>query len=238
MHPLLSAQYLLHVRCPLCLSSSQDTTSANTKAISTRRELYLKLRAMQSWRPWSFKPEVKVLPAHYESAEPYDLVVLISSMINELIQFNEQMAPHHSQQTRFHSCSPPEVSVHDYLQRLTTHAQLSPPILLSMVYYLHWLCILYPAFTVSSLSIHRFLVVSTTVASKALSDSFWTNKTYARIGGISTTELGMLELDFLFNLEWKIFPEPEVLVDYYQHLVARCEGFKIDDSNPSTCTHR
>lgn len=200
--------------------------------------LCLKPRHSQSKRLSYSKSEVKLLPAQYESTRPSDLVVLISSMIMELIQINDKMRPHQDQQTRFHSHFPPQISIHNYLQRLTTHAKLSSAILLSMVYYLDRLCILYPAFTVSSLSIHRFLIVSATVASKGLSDSFWTNKTYARIGGISTTELAMLELEFLFRLEWKIIPEPEVLVDYYQHLVDRCEGFKIDDSNPSSCTHR
>ncbi|PKX88220.1 uncharacterized protein P174DRAFT_446570, partial [Aspergillus novofumigatus IBT 16806] len=106
-------------------------------------------------------------------------------------------------------------------------ATLSPPILLSMVYYIDRLCALYPAFTVSSLTIHRFLIASATVASKGLSDSFWTNKTYARVGGISMAELALLELEFLFRVEWRIVPQPEVLVDYYQSLVERCDGYEI-----------
>lgn len=178
-------------------------------------QLYLKLRTMRSGRPWSSKTEVKLLPAQYESSEPSDLVVLISSINMELIQINDKIPPHQGQQTRFHSRSPPQISVHNYLQRLTTRAKLPSVILLSMVYYFDRLCVLYPAFTVSSLSIHRFLIVSATVTSKGLSDSFCTNKTYARIGGISTTELAMLELEFLFRLEWQIIPEQAVLVYYY-----------------------
>lgn len=174
------------------------------------------------------KPDVKILPAQYELAEPRDMVVLISSMLMELIRFNDKIPLHQGRLTRFHSRSPPRISVQDYLQRLTTHATLSPPILLSMVYYIDRLCALYPAFTVSSLTIHRFLITSATVASKGLSDSFWTNKTYARVGGIGMTELAMLELEFLFKVEWRIVPQPEVLVDYYQSLVDRCDGFEIE----------
>ena len=119
------------------------------------------------------------------------------------------------------------------MQRLTTHATLSPPILLSMVYYIDRLCAFYPAFTVSSLTIHRFLITSATVASKGLSDSFWTNKTYARVGGISMTELAMLELEFLFRTQWRIVPQPEVLEDYYKSLVERCDGYEIDRTAPA-----
>ncbi|KAJ5796626.1 uncharacterized protein N7518_005166 [Penicillium psychrosexuale] len=186
------------------------------------------LERSQSKRLRPSKPEVKMLPTQYELADPRDMVVLISSMLMELIRFNDKIPLHQGRLTRFHSRSPPRISVQDYLQRLTTHATLSPPILLSMVYYIDRLCALYPAFTVSSLTIHRFLITSATVASKGLSDSFWTNKTYARVGGIGMTELAMLELDFLFRVEWRIVPQPEVLVDYYQSLVDRCEGFEIE----------
>ncbi|KAI9041482.1 regulatory cyclin phoB [Aspergillus affinis] len=185
------------------------------------------LEGSQSKRLRPSKPSVKVLPTHYEQADPRDIVVLISSMLMELIRFNDKIPLHQGRLTRFHSRSPPRITVQDYLQRLTTHATLSPPILLSMVYYIDRLCALYPSFTVSSLTIHRFLIASATVASKGLSDSFWTNKTYSRVGGISMTELALLELEFLFRVEWRIVPQPEVLVDYYQSLVERCDGYEI-----------
>ncbi|RLL96256.1 hypothetical protein CFD26_106333 [Aspergillus turcosus] len=192
-----------------------------------RRTGELDLERSQSKRLRPSKPDVKYLPENYDEADPRDLVILISSMLMELIRFNDKIPLNNGRLTRFHSRSPPRISVQDYLQRLTTHATLSPPILLSMVFYIDRLCALYPAFTVSSLTIHRFLIASATVASKGLSDSFWTNKTYARVGGISMAELALLELEFLFRVEWRIVPQPEVLVDYYQSLVERCDGYEI-----------
>lgn len=189
------------------------------------------MEVSQSKRLRPSGPNVKLLPELYELADTSDIVVLISSMLMELIQLNDKIPLHQGRLTRFHSRSPPRISVHDYLQRLTTHATLSPPILLSMVYYIDRLCALYPAFTVSSLTIHRFLIASATVASKGLSDSFWTNKTYARVGGISMAELALLELELLIRVEWRIVPQPEVLVDYYQSLVVRCDGYQIQHGN-------
>jgi len=168
------------------------------------------------------------MPMQYETCNPRDLVVLISSMLMELVRYNDAIPLRDGHLTRFHSRAPPGISVLDYLQRLTTHATLSPPILLSMVYYIDKLCALYPAFTISSLTVHRFLITSATVASKGLSDSFWTNKTYARVGGVSLKELALLELEFLWRVEWRIVPKPEVLVDYYRSLVERSEGYEID----------
>ena len=149
-------------------------------------------------------------------------------MLMELIRFNDEIPLKDGRLTRFHSRAPPGISVIDYLQRLTTHATLSPPILLSMVYYIDRLCALYPAFTISSLTVHRFLITAATVASKGLSDSFWTNNTYARVGGVSLKELALLELEFLWRVEWRIVPKPEVLEDYYRSLVERSDGFGME----------
>lgn len=88
---------------------------------------------------------------------------------------------------------------------------------------------MYPAFTIGSLTVHRFLITAATVAAKGLSDSFWTNATYARIGGISTSELATLELDFLQRVQYRIVPQPETLVDYYVSLVHRSPDYELED---------
>jgi len=83
----------------------------------------------------------------------------------------------------------------------------------------------------TTLTVHRFLITAATVAAKGLSDSFWNNTTYARVGGIKIAELGLLELDFLYRVDWKIVPVPEVLVDYYKGLVKRSEGYKLEQTS-------
>ena len=131
--------------------------------------------------------------------------------------------------------APPSISFRDYLIRLIVHATLSPPLLLSMVFYIDRLCALYPAFTISSLTVHRFLITAATVAAKGLGDSFWTNSTYARVGGVSVKELALLELELLKRLKWRIVPKPEVLVDYYKSLVERSNGFVLEQSAEPHC---
>lgn len=119
----------------------------------------------------------------------------------------------------------------DYLHRLAKHATLSPPLLLSMVYYIDRLCVSYPDFTINTLTVHRFLITAATVAAKGLSDSFWNNSTYARVGGVRVAELKLLELEFLYRVDWKIVPNPEVLVAYYRGLVERCAGYVLEEES-------
>lgn len=128
-----------------------------------------------------------------------------------------------------HIRTAPGISVLDYLHRLAKHATLIPPLLLSMVYYIDRLCALYPDFTINTLTVHRFLITAATVAAKGLSDSFWNNSTYARVGGVRVAELKLLELEFLHRVDWKIVPDPDVLVAYYRGLVQRSPAYVLED---------
>lgn len=67
------------------------------------------------------------------------------------------------------------------------------------------------------------------MAAKGLSDSFWNNSTYARVGGVRVAELKLLELDFLTRVDWKIVPDPDVLVAYYRGLVQRSPAYALED---------
>lgn len=127
----------------------------------------------------------------------------------------------------------PGISVLDYLHRLAKHATLIPPLLLSMVYYIDRLCALYPDFTINTLTVHRFLITAATVAGKGLSDSFWNNSFYARVGGVKVAELKLLELEFLYRVDWKIVPNPEVLIAYYKGLIERCPGYVLEGDEDS-----
>ena len=209
---------------PSNTAQREDATPSTTQQPTTQPSTSTSSKKM---RP--LDTPVRRLPLDYSLCPPRDLVLLISSMLLDLIRYNDAIPLASNHLTRFHSRAPPGISVVDYLQRLTTHATLLPPILLSMVFYIDKLCALYPAFTISSLTVHRFLITAATVASKGLSDSFWTNKTYARVGGVSVRELALLEMELLTRVQWRIVPQPEVLSDYYRSLVGRTEGYELEE---------
>ncbi|KAF2969879.1 hypothetical protein GQX73_g3688 [Xylaria multiplex] len=190
------------------------------------------VEASQSSSPKRTRPNAnppKILPSRYELCDVEDMVILIANMIGELIETNDSLAMKSGNLTRFHSRTAPGISVLDYLQRLAKHATLTPPLLLSMVYYIDRLCALYTDFTINTLTVHRFLITAATVAGKGLSDSFWNNSFYARVGGVKVAELKLLELEFLYRVDWRIVPIPEVLEAYYKGLVDRCDGYIIQE---------
>ncbi|KAH7393015.1 cyclin-domain-containing protein [Pyrenochaeta sp. MPI-SDFR-AT-0127] len=223
--PVSPAQDALPHVSPAPKDSTQPTAEA---AAWKEASASIQIPSSPAKRARPQDPNVKIMPLQYETCDVKDLGILISDMLMELVRLNDGYPLRDGTLTRFHSRAPPGISVRDYLSRLIVHATLSPPILLSMVFYVDKLCAMYPAFTISSLTVHRFLITAATVAAKGLSDSFWTNSLYARVGGVSVRELALLELEFLRRLEWRIVPKPEVLVDYYKGLVDRGTGYAIE----------
>lgn len=61
-----------------------------------------------------------------------------------------------------------------------------------------------PAFVLSSLTCHRFVISSIAVSSKCLCDAFHSNSVYAKVGGIPLAELNVLEREFLRMIDWKL----------------------------------
>jgi hypothetical protein len=108
--------------------------------------------------------------------------------------------------TRFHSKTPPKISVLDYLYRLTKFSNLDHTVLLATLSYIDLLMIACPAFEINSLTVHRFLLTATTVACKGLRDSFYTNEHYAKVGGVHVSELNILEQELLVQINYRILP--------------------------------
>ena len=76
--------------------------------------------------------------------------------------------------------------------------------LLSLLAYIDVTCTNLPTFTLSSLTVHRFLIAGVCAGSKAQCDVFCTNSHYAKVGGIKVTELNGLEREFLKVTQWDL----------------------------------
>ena len=131
------------------------------------------------------------LPEEYLRCSRTHLVVIISRMLSFLIQINDanNAGNQTMELTRFHSKAAPSITVYQYLIRLTKYSSLEHSVLLSAVYYIDLLSAVYPEFTLNSLTVHRFLLTATTIASKGLCDSFCTNTHYSKVGGVQCLSL-------------------------------------------------
>ncbi len=134
----------------------------------------------------------------------FPFLLLTAHMLNRLMAHNDQVPLTHSHLTRFHSRAPPSISVLEYLRRIVRYTNLEKLPLLSLLAYIDTTCLSLPTFTLSSLTVHRFLISGVTAGSKALCDAFCTNGHYAKVGGIRVNELNALEREFLKITEWAL----------------------------------
>ncbi|KDQ21819.1 hypothetical protein BOTBODRAFT_150803 [Botryobasidium botryosum FD-172 SS1] len=167
------------------------------------------------------------------------LVVMIADMLERLLSFNDQIPLSPEGLTRFHSRTPPTISVLEYLRRIVKYTNVERSCLLITLHYIDRICERLKHFTISSLTVHRFIISSVTVSTKALCDAFCTNSHYAKVGGIQLIELNILEKEFLNAIDWRLSCTGELLQSYYVNLVrSHSTGvFKIADPDPSAATN-
>ncbi|CAE6421118.1 unnamed protein product [Rhizoctonia solani] len=165
-----------------------------------------------------------ILPPDFLDASIDDIVNLIADMLDRLTSHNDQIPLRPEALTRFHSRTPPGISIQDYLKRIVKYTNVERSCLLITLHYIDQICTLLPHFTISSLTVHRFVISSITVSSKALCDAFCTNSHYARVGGIKLIELNVLEREFLQKIDWRLTCTREMLQEYYTNLVRTHSG--------------
>lgn len=121
--------------------------------------------------------------------------------------------------TIFDAISVPAMSIHCYLVRIRRYTKFDFNCFMVAVGFINQLCVTRgPAFCPTMHNIHRLLITSLLVASKAADDVFHANLFMAQCGGIGVTELNNLELEMCTQLEWKLMPQPQHLQDLYEAL--------------------
>ncbi|EPZ32090.1 negative regulatory factor [Rozella allomycis CSF55] len=116
--------------------------------------------------------------------------------------------------TRFHSQCIPKFSIISYFQRISQYALCSNETFIFALIYIDRVLASCPSILLTSLNIHRMFLTSVLIAGKYNDDCFFANSHYARIGGISCTEMTNLEREFLAYLKYDL-SVPLSTYDYY-----------------------
>lgn len=124
--------------------------------------------------------------------------------------------------TRFHSKQCPQISISNYLLRIIKYACIDKTALLMMLVYLDRLLHCKRAtLTLNSLTVHRLVITAIVCAAKCNFDTFCTNAHYGKVGGISTREMNVLEMEFLAGLDYDLSLGGCENIQYYYDLVRR-----------------
>lgn len=127
----------------------------------------------------------------------------------------EPLNQQHSAITRkFYSKQPPPISLEDYLMRIQKFCPMSTAVYLATSIYIHRLAVEERAIPVTRRNSHRLLLAGLRVAMKALEDLSYPHRRFAKVGGVSETELARLEVSFCFLTNFDLRTTSEQLLDH------------------------
>ncbi|KZW03842.1 cyclin-domain-containing protein [Exidia glandulosa HHB12029] len=125
----------------------------------------------------------------------------------------------------FHARNIPTISLESYLLRILKYCPISNEVFLSLLVYFDRMTRLArettgTVFAIDSYNVHRLVIAGVTVASKFLSDVFYTNTRYAKVGGLPQAELNQLELQFLLLNDFNLLIVKDEMQKYAEDLMA------------------
>jgi hypothetical protein len=134
-----------------------------------------------------------------------------------------QLPPNQSQEklTVFHSRKVPGISIYDYLARLQ-YSGCSDSCFVAAFIYIDRILQKNPDISLSQLCIHRLILASVLLAIKFNDDIYYDNAFYAKMGGISLEEMNYLEVGILSHIQFDLYIQSQVYLDYANELRSHC----------------
>ncbi|GAB5355216.1 hypothetical protein AAMO2058_000186900 [Amorphochlora amoebiformis] len=168
------------------------------------------------------------------------LVCVLTKMCNE----NDAEECERPRKTRFHAASIPPITVAEYIDRIAQYSTCSRGCFILALVYIDRIIHVNQDFFVSSFNVHRLLITSVLVAAKYHDDDSLDNGFYADVGGISCEEMNVMELEFLFLLNFSLKVSPDTFRRYSEELknhsmfATCCSGQDTSPSQSSSAVSR
>lgn len=122
---------------------------------------------------------------------------------------------------KFYSKKPPTISLEEYLMRLHCYCPMSTAVYLATSLYIFKLAVVERIIPVTSRNVHRLVLAGLRVAMKALEDFSYPHRRFAKVGGVSETELGRLEVSFCFLTNFELRVDREGLLEHAKSITNR-----------------
>ena len=122
---------------------------------------------------------------------------------------------------KFYSKKPPPISVEEYLMRLHRYCPMSTAVYLATSLYIFRLAVVEKVIPVTPRNVHRLVLGGLRVAMKALEDFSYPHRRFAKVGGVSETELGRLEVSFCFIINFELRIDREGMLEHARSISNR-----------------
>lgn len=147
------------------------------------------------------------------------LVTVLSDVLNRLCDRNDRFIVNTTPITRFHALRPPQITVKYYLQRIGKYSNCSEECFVLALIYIDRLIRTNTSFLVNSLNVHRLLITSMMLAAKFFDDQYFNNAYFGKVGGVTCKEINLLEIEFLFMINFNLFVAAGTFKTYNERLM-------------------
>jgi len=119
----------------------------------------------------------------------------------------------------------PTISPHDYLLMMRQGFYCSDACYILCIVYIERIVERNSSFVVGRSNVHRLLLAALVVAAKFHDDIHGKNRFYAKVGGVTTPELAVLEAHVMVMLDWKLYVTPDEYNNCFNRL--RCQDASL-----------
>lgn len=145
-----------------------------------------------------------------------DIVKPLINALNEVTQDSDVSPTEpYSKESQFSSGKIPKISLDDYFKRIIKYCKLEYGTFIGLMIYLDKIA---EKIEINSYNIHRLILAALVCSYKYTLDYYVSNQFFAKVGGISNTELAMIEASFLEIIDYKLYISQEEY-EKYQHFI-------------------
>lgn len=139
----------------------------------------------------------------------FDVVQAVGEVLDRAVLKSSGLRVPASEKTLFDARYPTPMCIEEYAERLKSYFLCSDECHVLGLVYIERILERDSSFLITELNVHRILLVATVIAAKFQDDEVYSNRYYARVGGVSCKELQALEADFLVRIGWRAHVTPD-----------------------------
>ena len=155
-----------------------------------------------------------------EEYVPMKLIEIISDLLNNICEENKVKSDSINKNIKpFMTESIPSLSIKDYLTRLSQFTKINESTIILILIYIDRIGKI-NKFILTYRNIYKLILASMVIAIKYNEDNFYSSEVYAKLGGLSVSELNYLEFQFLILIKFSLFIEKDLFNKYYYNLLS------------------
>ncbi|KAL3516095.1 hypothetical protein ACH5RR_022997 [Cinchona calisaya] len=172
----------------------------------------------------------------YDNEEfgPPRILSILASTLEKTILKNEKLLKESNEKeviTIFHGSRAPALSIRQYIDRIFKYANCSASCFVVTYIYMERFLHRTNGY-LTSLNVHRLLITSFMLAAKFVEDECYNNAYYAKVGGISTSEINRLEMKLLVAVDFRLHVSIETFDRYCFQLEEEASREKYRNERP------